>query len=1011
MRSFLFVLSSIVIISLTVSTYAESSDVHFHGGIDPSGIQVHRGDTIDFTGWANVYQDWKAGYTEIPNSVFDINIVDSHDKSVFKKTITGDQKSNIRFSLPISNDFEFGKYLIKFSISKEGYETYSEDQRYFNVVRSIDDYVTARNYEFKLWPESTEIKYQSYPILHFSICPSPIKVSGSEAFIDPETDVSVDASHGLVTYYLTRPDGAKTNLDQYSRILYNWFDSATCPNTASELGFYANMGGNWTAYAVAKWITNGTLYKMQSNTVSLHVMEPRFPSTITKIINMTNISQGLDISQDEKFIIFTTDQNDQNGNYLQQLWTAHPDGNGIQQIDVGKKIQQFISPKISPSGNLILWSGAYYDSNALVYGLFVYDLRENKLVQISRGGTNPDTVGEFHWTQDDKIAYTAKKWDNTSHNLSTSLVIADSKGNTVKTMASDQLSLIDLYKDPDRLDQMTVSVQGYQYSGGGAVSIKSTDGLEEKIFEKPNGGDFPVGAAISSDGKTIVFGYFQDGIYVAKVDKSVTEYASTLSTMPAKKLSAVISEQKQSSITFENPVNLSNDEKSQNPKIVASGNNVYVVWEDYESGNSDIYFKKSSDGGATFGNVINLSNNDGRSYDPQLVVSGNNVYVVWSDETRGHPISTIANTNIMFVKSADGGLTFSVPKNLSIKNVYSADTVNESPKIAISSNNVYVIWVVSNYSWMNVFLATSTDNGNAFGEPINVSNNDKTDIVQLPGIAASDKGVFIIWQNYFNNSHDSSYGYIKFAKSTDGKNFSVQKLSDNDGAEGRSSTEPHVYANGNNVYALWRDEVQENGITFAQSSDGGNTFSKKYLGYSGLLASDRTWVVRPDGNHYVIWTDGKDIFFIKSTDGGLTFSTPMNLSNNTWNLNPYDEIPAPQLAVLGNNVFVTWKYTILPDGNHSPFFVASTDGGDSFSEPVRLSQSSGDSREIPQITTSGSRVYVVYSDTIPTGSDVFFVKGTSSQIIPEESKKTTEINPSGNLFEQLSNWIKQIFHL
>lgn len=41
----------------------------------------------------------------------------------------------------------------------------------------------------------------------------------------------------------------------------------------------------------------------------------------------------------------------------------------------------------------------------------------------------------------------------------------------------------------------------------------------------------------------------------------------------------------------------------------------------------------SQDSGATFGSTINLSNNPASlSYNPQIVASGENVYIVWEDD-------------------------------------------------------------------------------------------------------------------------------------------------------------------------------------------------------------------------------------------------------------------------------------------------------------------------------------------------------------------------------------------
>ena len=53
---------------------------------------------------------------------------------------------------------------------------------------------------------------------------------------------------------------------------------------------------------------------------------------------------------------------------------------------------------------------------------------------------------------------------------------------------------------------------------------------------------------------------------------------------------------------------------------------------------------------STFGNTINLSYNNGSSFNPQLVATGDsNVYVVWEDDTPG-------NSDIFFSRSTDGGV-------------------------------------------------------------------------------------------------------------------------------------------------------------------------------------------------------------------------------------------------------------------------------------------------------------------------------------------------------------------
>ena len=57
---------------------------------------------------------------------------------------------------------------------------------------------------------------------------------------------------------------------------------------------------------------------------------------------------------------------------------------------------------------------------------------------------------------------------------------------------------------------------------------------------------------------------------------------------------------------------------------------------------------RSTDGGATFENATNIGNNTGFNGFPQIAVSGNKVYLVWHDASKG----------ILFTRSTDSGASF-----------------------------------------------------------------------------------------------------------------------------------------------------------------------------------------------------------------------------------------------------------------------------------------------------------------------------------------------------------------
>jgi len=82
-----------------------------------------------------------------------------------------------------------------------------------------------------------------------------------------------------------------------------------------------------------------------------------------------------------------------------------------------------------------------------------------------------------------------------------------------------------------------------------------------------------------------------------------------------------------------------------------------------------------------------------------------------------------------------------------------------------------------------------------------------------------------------------------------------------------------------------------------------------------------------------------------STDGGQSISTK-NLSNNT------GDSHEAQISSEGNNVYVVWQdHTDTPSGSFNIFFTFSHDGGQTFSEPENLSESTGDSL-FPQISSN-----------------------------------------------------------
>ena len=82
--------------------------------------------------------------------------------------------------------------------------------------------------------------------------------------------------------------------------------------------------------------------------------------------------------------------------------------------------------------------------------------------------------------------------------------------------------------------------------------------------------------------------------------------------------------------------------------IATSSENIYIVWWSNKTGDNEVMFRASIDGGQTFGDRINLSNTTGtESIDAEIATSGDSVFVTWweRNQTANDPVMKISNDN------------------------------------------------------------------------------------------------------------------------------------------------------------------------------------------------------------------------------------------------------------------------------------------------------------------------------------------------------------------------------
>jgi hypothetical protein len=364
-------------------------------------------------------------------------------------------------------------------------------------------------------------------------------------------------------------------------------------------------------------------------------------------------------------------------------------------------------------------------------------------------------------------------------------------------------------------------------------------------------------------------------------------------------------------VIFENATNLTNNPlDSVYGQVAAWNNNVYVLWQDsMPSGNRnyDIFIKNSVDNGNTFGSPVNLSNNSGFSEHPQIAAYNNNVYAIWADDTSG-------NREVLFTRSEDNGSSFIG----TIKNLSNSTSDSFNQEIAVFGDNVYVIWLDrAEGDKAKILLKASDDGGATFGRTLNISSNANDET--FPKVAAYKDSVYIAW------------------------NMADGEL----------------------------DKSDNEGLFFVSSLDGGSTFDnmtklnpEKDSGEAQVAAfNDAVYVV--SGGLHSVNVDGP--IFMKSNDGGKSFSEPVMLDQNGTFINPtnvevgaYDE----QFSYVAAQVSVS--------GNEEIFLLEMT--GNNLGQVFNLSNNAKIS-ECPSIAMAGNNIYVVWEDMTPGNHDILYAKG------------------------------------
>lgn len=369
-------------------------------------------------------------------------------------------------------------------------------------------------------------------------------------------------------------------------------------------------------------------------------------------------------------------------------------------------------------------------------------------------------------------------------------------------------------------------------------------------------------------------------------------------------------------------INQDSTEELQNEQQIVVNpldpDNIVAVWRDFRKGYRQVGYGWTKDGGRTWTEDLFVDQDYPWDSDPGVTVDrfGNFYAVVLAY------VSTSEENALFVYKSEDGGENWTGPFTVvdGVQNVFEDKELIACDRSGgLYDGNLYVAWARFGFS-STIYFARSIDGGITFEDELRVSDASST---QWPVPVVGPEGeVYVAWDSY------SSPYRIKLDRSFDGgvtfgTDINVRNVSASPGGSINGGITVYPYP------AM--DVDMETGTLYMAYMDNGNS--------------------------------SKDIFFIKSTDKGATWSLPTRINDDPPD-NGCDQFH-PWLSVDEKGIISV----IFLDRRNDPsnymmdcYMTWSTDGGETFSRNIRLSTESSD----PRAGSLGD-IASGYSATAPAG--------------------------------------------
>jgi hypothetical protein len=409
-----------------------------------------------------------------------------------------------------------------------------------------------------------------------------------------------------------------------------------------------------------------------------------------------------------------------------------------------------------------------------------------------------------------------------------------------------------------------------------------------------------------------------------------------------------------------------------------------ALYIDDRSGEDELYYTNSSDGGVNWGDGV--SGNDVQLSDPSVVGNSvedphiadlnGNLVAAWTDEmfTQAPDFN---DTDIATSSSLDG-ITWTLPSRANddeIDSYFSQDYASLATlpgKVFISyqtwhegTGDIAVTWSTDGMTWGDGY----TNDNDVIAVGLGTLNGgDQWD----PQIVEHGGSFFSVWADRRDIDYSQPWPYlgndnVYFSSSSDGLVWGDGLLNNNDirvddGTKYSNANSPDLAVNtGGRLYVAYTDDRNGDNDTFVTwSDDGGQIWGDGHINGNDIRINDDTVVngfeqlnpvitVAPNGTVFTAWEDERngnfDIFVGVSVDGGSSWMNFGPVNDDVVSATQRN----PAIAATNSMVYLVWDDD--RNGNEDIYFSFSADGGGTWSTNVRVDDDLGATPQMyPAIT-------------------------------------------------------------